>query len=196
MRPGVFVRASAATLLCAAPISPLPGQYSSEDKPVRTLLYGRRETASVDLSRLGTSAMDDLLPWRHRSPPLTKGTGTSARLWTDLPITIDTLRIPPGTYRIQLEAPRTLLITSEATPGGDVPLFSGRVEMSAGPSDLNVLGWSFAVATTRVADDTLSYTEGTVRGVDYIRIRHAPGTRSKLRLRWLDRELWATMAAR
>lgn len=192
MRTSLACRAAATFTLCAVPLLPVLAQYPSEDKPARSLLYGRRETASVDLSRIGTSSMDDLLPWRHRSPPLTAGTGTSARLWTDLPITIDTLRIPPGTYRIQLEAPRTLLVTAEASPGGEI----GRVVMSEGPSGVNVQGWSLAVVTSRHGDDTLSVAEARVRGIDVTTIRHGPGTRSVLRLRYLDRELSAPIAAR
>lgn len=187
--------AVATLALCVVPL-PVLAQYSVEGKPARSLLHGRRETATVELTRLGVSTIDDQLPWRYRSPPLTDGTGTSARLWTDLPITIDTLRVPPGSYVIQLEAPHILVVTSEGGATGDAGRFTGRARLSEGPSGVNVLGWSLAVATQRIGDDTLSIAEGTVRGMHTITIAHGPGTRSTLRLRYLDRELSAPIAAR
>lgn len=193
MRPALAV---AILALSAVPLSAVVAQYSTEGKPARSLLHGRRETATVELTRLGTSTIDDQLPWRHRSPPLSVTTGTSARLWTDLPITIDTLRVPPGTYVLRLETPRTLLVVSELPPGSDAARFTGRAQMSEGPSGVNVLGWSFAVVTSRIAEDTVSFAEGQTSGMQVLNIRHGPGTRSKLRLRWQDRELAATISAR
>ena len=188
-------RATILLLLALAPLIPLSAQYSTAERPARSLLYGRHETASVDLTRLGVTAADDALPWAARTPPLTAGTATSARLWTDLPITIDTLLIPAGTYLLTLEAPRTLLIASEAGANRE-PAFSGRVLMTEGPSDERVLGWSLAVVTTRFGDDTLSLARKNTPRMGITTISHGPASRSVLRLRYLDRELKAAIAAR
>ena len=182
-------------LIALAPLAPLPAQYSTEGKPARSLLYGKHETASVDLTRLGVTATDDESPWQQRTPPLTVGTDTTARLWTDLPITIDTLLIPAGTYLLTLEAPRTLLIASEAGANRE-PAFTGRVLMAEGPSDERVLGWSLAVVTTRFGDDTLSLARKNTPGMGITTISHGPASRSVLRLRYLDRELKVAIAAR
>lgn len=191
------IRSSIAALaLCLVPLCSLQGQYPAEDKPYRSLLYGRRETASVDLARLGSSTMDDLLPWRHRDPPLTPGTSTAARLTSDLPFTIGKLLVPAGTYLLQLEAPRTLVIRSQVDPGRGESSFNGRVELADVSSGVQVLGWTLAVVTTRLGDDTLGVVEARVRGMNVTTIQHGPGTRSMLRLRYLDRELSAPISAR
>jgi hypothetical protein len=181
-----------AIALCLLPFGSVQAQYPTADNPARTLLVGRRETASVELARLGTSAMDDLLPWRHRQPPLADGTGTSARFWSDLPVTIGTLVVPAGTHLLRFEAPGTLLITSQ----GEANRFSGRVELSERSSGMQVHGWALAVVTSRLGDDTLSVAEASVRGMNVTTIRHGPGTRSVLRLRYLDREWSVPIAAR
>jgi hypothetical protein len=140
--------------------------------------------------------MDDRLPWRHRAPPLARGTGTSARFWTDLPVTIGTLLVPPGTYRLELQDERFLVLLPETRPRDGSAGFTGRVELAQRPNEPPIYNWSLAVVTTRIADDTLTIAEGQVRHFAVTTIRHAPGTRSVLRLRYLDRELSAPIAAR
>ena len=185
-----------ALTLCLLPLCSLQAQYSSSDKPARTLLPGPRETATVELARLGTSTMDDQLPWRHGSPPLTDGTNTSARLWSDLPVIVGKLLVPAGTYLVQVEAPNTLVITGMREGRDSGAPFTGRVELSDTPSGTQVLGWSFAIVTSRVGDDTLSVAETNLRGMKVTTIRQGPGTRSVLRLRYLDRELSVGIGAR
>ena len=184
-------------LLLLLPIGTASAQYSTSDKPVRTLLSGRRETATVELARLGTSAMDDQLPWRHRRPPLAQGTGTSARLWSDLPITIGNhLVVPAGIYLLEIEGAGTLLISGVPTRADSGEVFTGRVELAERASGVSVLGWSLAVVTSRVGEDTLSVAETRLRGMNVTTIRQGPGTRSVLRLRYLDREWEVPIAAR
>ena len=185
-----------ALALCLLPICSAQAQYSSSDKPDRKLLQGRRETATVELARLGTSTMDDQLPWRHNRPPLAEGTGTSARFWSDLPVTIGHLVVPAGTYLFEIEAPRTLVISGTPSRPDAPREFSGRIELSEGPSAEQVLGWSFAIVTSRLGDDTLSVAETNLRSMNVTTIRQGPGTRSVLRLRYLDRELSVGIGAR
>lgn len=110
--------------LAAALAGALPAHLGAQDhETIRTLLIGPRETATVDLTLIGPQANDTLTPWRLRVPPLASATGTAARLWTDLPITIGNLTVPPGTHRLRLEDGRVLALTRESGDSAQVITF-------------------------------------------------------------------------
>jgi hypothetical protein len=177
--------------LCALPLA-----AQRAGTPVRTLLVGRNETASIELSVLNTR---QLAPWRHASMPLAAGTDAVAVLWTDLPVTIGPIAVPAGRHRLWTEGPSTLVVTRELPPErahfteSDVV---GRATMTPAPSPSVVDGWSLGVVTTRVAEDTLATREDRRAGIVMVRNRFTPGTRSALHLRWLDRLLTVPIAAR
>jgi hypothetical protein len=164
--------------------------------PTRTLLVGRNETASIELSVVNTRA---LAPWRQASMPLAAGTDAVAMLWTDLPVTIGPIAVPAGRHRLWTEEPSILVVTRELPTDrahyteADV---IGRATMAPAPSSGVVDGWSLRVVTTRVAEDTVATREDRTSGIVMVRNRLTPGTRSVLQLRWLERLLTVPIAAR
>lgn len=184
---------SSVVLLAAALVGARPACLGAQEhETIRTLLIGPRETATVELTLIGPQANDTLTPWRLSVPPLAIATGTAARLWTDLPISIGDLVVPPGTHRLRLEAGRTLVVTRET---GD-SAWEGRVTLAETPGAPRVMGWSLRIVTRRLGEDTLSIAQTRGASEQVITLGYGPATRSMLRLRWRDRELVVPIAAR
>lgn len=179
---------------------PLGAQDVRTVGPERILLVGRNETASIDLTRVTGGTVDDLVPWQQGAPPLAPGASTRALLWNDLPITIGDAVIPPGRHRLWIQDTATLVVTRELPPEAtrfDESDVQAKVTMSVTPAEGMIPGWLLDVRTWRVGEDTLSTREnrrGTYAVV--VTVRHLPGTRSELHLRWRDRLLTAPISAR
>lgn len=177
----------------------IPSLGVAAQKTNRTLVVGPTETATVEITTLDPDVARDSLPWPHASPPLAPGGSTSARLWTDLPITIGDLEVAPGRYNLWLQTGGTLSITRST---GDRDGFSsddviGSVAMMANRDSVVVAGWSLSLVSIRVIEATLTTHEDRTRPpLVVVQTRFDPGTRTWLRLRYLDHRFTVPVKAR
>jgi len=185
-----FFPLSVAALLLGG-VAALRGQSAAVREGERQLLVGRTETATFTLTPRTDRAVDDMIPWRHRVPPLSSSTGTVALLWSDLPLRLGDVEIPAGRHRLRVEDDSLLVVVGDSS---HETVARVRLANSTGLPVIN--GWSLAVATTRHGPDTTGVAERRRGGMTVVALSHRPGTRSTLRLRFLDRMLSVPIAAR
>jgi hypothetical protein len=181
---------SVAALLIGG-VATLRGQDAAIREGERQLLVGRTETATFTLTLRTDRPVDDMIPWRHRTPPLAGSTGTGAVLWSDLPLRLGGVEIPAGRHRLRVESDSLLVVARDST---HEVVARVRLADSTGLPVIN--GWSLAVATTRHGPDTTGVAERRRNGMTVVALSHRPGTSSTLRLRFLDRVLSVPIAAR